>query len=330
MRRLDELREALAGSDIVLTPHITRPIPADGLSPSEPDIMVSGAYNLGFIAVRRTDEARRFLTWWEERLEDGCRIDVPSGLFTDQKWIDLVPGLFPGTHVLRDQSYNVAFWNLHERDIEPVDDGFAVNGRPAGFFHISGFDPERPDRLSKHQTRTAVVPGTGLHRLLSHYASRLKHFGWDQSHAEEYGYERFSDGVRIHPYLRKLYLDLPPETRTRFGDPFTELGPGGFRDWATRPREESGGLSYFLQEVYGARVDLQEAFPDVRGRDREHFLEWARTQGPLEMKYDRAAGSGPERRRRTRRGSHGGRAHGGSGPVRPLRGPGRSHPRRRG
>ena len=79
LRRLDELRSALGSSDIVLTPHITEPIPRDGLTPTEPDIMISGAYNLGFIGLRRSEETRRFLGWWCDRLEDGCRIDVPNG-----------------------------------------------------------------------------------------------------------------------------------------------------------------------------------------------------------------------------------------------------------
>ncbi|MDH3732273.1 MAG: hypothetical protein OEU54_02020 [Gemmatimonadota bacterium] len=294
MRRLDELRIALARADIVLTPHITRPIPEDGLTPTEPDIMVSGAYNLGFIALRHTAEARRFLGWWERRLEDGCRIDVANGLFTDQKWIDLVPGLFPGTEVLRDPAYNVAFWNLHEREVRVGEEGFEINGRPAGFIHISGFNPQRPDILSRHQTRTTVSAGSGLASLLEQYADRLKRLGWDAAHLEQYGYDRFADGLRIHPLFRKLYLALPVDARARFTDPLTELGPGGFRDWATRPRPEAGGLSHFLQEIYDARVDLQDAFPDVRGRDLAHFLEWARTQGPLEMSYDASLVQGPE------------------------------------
>lgn len=287
MRRLDELRAALATSSIVLTPHITRPIPDDGLTPSEPDIMVSGAYNLGFIGLRDTEETRRFLTWWGRRLEDGCRIDVARGLFTDQKWIDLVPGLFPGTRILRHPGYNVAFWNLHEREIERMDDGYRVNGAPAAFFHISGFDPDRPDLVSKHQTRTRVEPGSGLAALLEDYAARLARHGWREAREEEYGYSRFADGMRVHALLRRLYLDLDPAERRRLGDPFRELGSGGFRDWATRPREECGGLSYFLLALYDARNDLQEAFPDVRGRDREAYVEWARTQGSVEMDYAR-------------------------------------------
>jgi hypothetical protein len=287
-RRLDELRAALSEASIVLTPHLTEPIPDDGLTPTEPDIMVSGAYNLGFIGIRGTPEARRFLGWWESRLEDGCRIDVPSGLFTDQKWIDLVPGLFPDTRILRDQAYNVAFWNLHERRVDGEPGDFLVNGRPAAFFHISGFDPLRPDLVSKHQTRTKVEPGTGLEALLWEYARRLEAAGWSSARDEEYGYARFADGVAIPPQLRRLYLGLSPDERRRFGDPFRDLGPGGFRDWATRPRPECGGSSYFMLEIYRDRADLQEAFPAIRGRDRASFHDWVRTQGPLEMGYDPA------------------------------------------
>ena len=298
MRRLDELRVALAASSIVLTPHITRPIPDDGLTPSEPDILVSGAYNLGFIGLRGSAETRRFLTWWARRLEDGCRIDVARGLFTDQKWIDLVPGLFPDTRILRDPGYNVAFWNLHERAVERVDGRYDVNGRPAAFFHISGFDPERPDLVSKHQTRTRVEPGSGLASLLEEYADRLARHGWKEARDQEYGYARFADGVRVPSLLRRLYLGLDSEKRRQLGDPYRDLGPGGFRDWATRPRPECGGLSYFLLDLFEARIDLQEAFPDVRGRDRDAYVEWARTQGPLEMDYSpdlvRDPGSGPE------------------------------------
>ena len=285
-RRLDELRAELGATSIVLTPHLTEPIPDDGLTPSEREIMISGAYNLGFIGLRSTPETHRFLEWWKTRLEDGCRIDVAKGLFTDQKWIDLVPSLFPDSRILRDPTYNVAFWNLHERRVDGGRGAYRVNGRPAAFFHISGFDPTRLDRVSKHQTRTSVEPGSALAELLADYASRLFDAGWQTAREEEYGYLRFDDGVPVPDLLRTLYLGLTSGERARFGDPFRNLGPGGFRDWATRPRDESGGLSYFMLEIYAARIDLREAFPDVRGRDRDGFREWARTQGPIEMGYD--------------------------------------------
>src|SRR5262249_31758808 len=120
MRPLIEVKEALASASIVLTPHILTPIPRDGLRPTETDIMISGVYNLGFVALKKSAESAAFLHWWEDRLEDGFRIDVPNGLFTDQKWVDLVPVLFPSTAILRNATYNVAVWNMHEPRIDAI------------------------------------------------------------------------------------------------------------------------------------------------------------------------------------------------------------------
>lgn len=286
MRRLDELRRALAEGDIVLTPHITRPLPVDGKRPNEQDIMISGAYNLGFLALRRSPQSQEFLTWWEQRLEDGCRIDVPKGLFTDQKWIDLVPSLFPSTVILRDPTYNVAFWNLHERTITREGEGFLVNGRPASFFHLSGFHPDEPRKLSKHQDRIEVESGSGLADLLDLYADHLRGNGFADTADHEYGFERFDNGIRVHPILRQIYLNLSREQRQRFGNPFATGGEESFLDWATRPDTESGGLSPFLRGLYETRYDLALSFPDVDGRDRAGFVKWARRWGSAEMRFE--------------------------------------------
>ena len=284
LRPLGELREALAAGDIVVTPHITRPLPLDGKRPNEQDIMISGVFNLGFLALRRSAASDEFLDWWQERLQDGCRIDVANGLFTDQKWVDLAPSLFPSTVVLRDTAYNIAFWNLHERELSLAGGELCVNGGPAAFCHISGFSPDQPRRLSKHQNRIEVEEGSALAALLDRYAALLRENGWDETRTWEYGYERFHDGTRVHPLLRQIYLKLSGEERGRFGDPFAPGGPGSFLDWATAPRP-NGELSPFLHTLYRVRYDLPLAFPDVRGRDRKPFLTWARRWGSAEMGY---------------------------------------------
>src|SRR5687768_12850846 len=51
-RPLDELRAALDSADLVLTPHILSPLPLDGRHPDDQDILISGTFNLGFIAMR--------------------------------------------------------------------------------------------------------------------------------------------------------------------------------------------------------------------------------------------------------------------------------------
>ncbi|HTD49200.1 MAG TPA: FkbM family methyltransferase, partial [Acidimicrobiia bacterium] len=110
---------------IVLTPHTTTPLPRDGLLPSEKTIRLAGVFNLGFIAVSR--EADSFLSWWAARLRRECLIAFEEGLFVDQRWVDFVPSYFDHA-IISDQGYNVAYWNLFERELKLGVDGYEVNG----------------------------------------------------------------------------------------------------------------------------------------------------------------------------------------------------------
>ncbi len=67
LKPLGRLKKALQSGSIVLTPHLLQPIPHDGFRPSEQDILLAGAYNLGFIAVRKSAESMDLLQWWQER-----------------------------------------------------------------------------------------------------------------------------------------------------------------------------------------------------------------------------------------------------------------------
>jgi hypothetical protein len=51
---------------------------------------------------------------------------------------------------MRHPGYNVAYWNLHEREITRVDNRYLINGQPAIFFHLSGFRAEDPNTFSRY------------------------------------------------------------------------------------------------------------------------------------------------------------------------------------
>ena len=68
-RPIHELPQLAREHSVVLTPHVLEPMPRDGRKPSEQSILIAGVYNLGFVSVGDTDEARRMLDWWSERLE---------------------------------------------------------------------------------------------------------------------------------------------------------------------------------------------------------------------------------------------------------------------
>jgi glycosyltransferase involved in cell wall biosynthesis len=148
-RPLIDLEAMASTHQIVLTPHLLRPLEMDGRNLTELQILVAGVFNLGFIAV--SPDARPFLQFWGERLRRHCRIDPEHGLFVDQRWVDQVPALFQHT-VVRDSGWNVAYWNLHERPLARLDDGTILAGdRPLVFFHFSGHDPLDGVLLSRYQ-----------------------------------------------------------------------------------------------------------------------------------------------------------------------------------
>src|SRR5262249_52409118 len=98
---------------IILTPHQVTPNLAEGLiKDNEMTSLKYGVFNLGFVAVKGDEIGQAFADWWARQLYLACYDDVPNGLFTDQKWCDLVPCLFDRVHIERDPGYNVASWNI--------------------------------------------------------------------------------------------------------------------------------------------------------------------------------------------------------------------------
>ncbi len=114
---LNALIEKLDHFDILLTPHQLSPEKEhQAIIDNEVGSLKHGIFNLGFLAINSSGEGRRFAEWWNDRLLSFCYDEIPSGLFVDQKWCDLVPALFDKVGILRDPGYNVASWNLSNRE----------------------------------------------------------------------------------------------------------------------------------------------------------------------------------------------------------------------
>jgi glycosyltransferase involved in cell wall biosynthesis len=284
-RPLDRIAELLDQHAILLTPHLTDPI-EDDLHPSELAILQAGAYNLGFLALARGPQTAKLLAWWQARVYDQCVVDIEKGLFVDQKWMDLAPGLFAGVHVLVDPGYNVAYWNLHGRRVtltsaEPP----RVNGGPLYFFHFSGVDPDELGPVSRHQNRFTLGSLGEARRLFLDYRELLLRAGYRETAAWPYAYARFDNGVSIPDAARQLYFSLGPR-RTRFGDPFATAGDSFFA-WANAPvrgADPPPFLSRLLEHLHRSRSDLLLAFPDAAGRDLGRFADWLAEGGSREYR----------------------------------------------
>lgn len=139
--KLDELECLLDSNEIILTPHLLdMESKVEDIIDNEIGILKHGVYNLGFLAIRRGSESCRFLEWWSKRLNMYCYAENEKGIYTDQKWIDLVPGIF-NTYILKGHGYNLAPWNFSKRKVtKDMSSNFLVDGENLYFLHFSGFD----------------------------------------------------------------------------------------------------------------------------------------------------------------------------------------------
>ena len=276
---LEEVDRLAQAEGLVLTPHFTAPIPRDGLKPTEEDILIAGAYNLGFISIRSGEESEEFLDWWSERLLEDCVIDPAGGHFVDQRWVDLVPGIWRGFHLLRDPGYNLAYWNLPARRLEADGDRFTVDGKPLRFFHFSGFDPLSPSELSRHQNRIAIDELPALSKICRTYANAVRHAGYEEARTWPYSWSTLPGGFELDTCSRRLYRRASKEARLS-ESPFSKRGAEKLVAYLAEPDENGGsatGVSRYLTELHETRADLRRAFPDLRGADATRYIEWART-----------------------------------------------------
>jgi glycosyltransferase involved in cell wall biosynthesis len=210
----------LDSSFITLTPHLTGRISGDE-HPSERTILIAGTYNLGFLAVSRHPQLDRFLNWWQEKLEYQCVVDTARGLFVDQKWMDLVPGLFPDVRILRHDGYNVAYWNLEHRSIAAATNGErTVNGEPLRFYHFSGFDPAMPDVLSRHQEGRTLNDDDDVRALADRYRAALLAADSEAFRGARYAFATFADGTRIPEAARVAWRNSSELQAAAGDDPF--------------------------------------------------------------------------------------------------------------
>jgi glycosyltransferase involved in cell wall biosynthesis len=263
---VEEIDRLAVEHKLVLTPHITAPIPDDGKQPGELVLMASGTYNLGFVAMAPSARTGELLAWWQKRLRYDCVIDHALGYFVDQRWFDLVPNTFAGTALLRDAGMNVAYWNLHERTITQGAGGtWRVNGELLRFFHFSGFDPDEPHLLSKHQTRTRLSEHADLARLCEEFSHEVRDHRRAGDGSAKYAWDALGDGRPWDRRLRRLYRE--GERKGAFQlSPFTPEGSREFIAWLNEPALEAATptpLSRFWFEVYRERKDLQTVFPNL-------------------------------------------------------------------
>ncbi|NYT58695.1 hypothetical protein H0A65_07125 [Alcaligenaceae bacterium] len=224
---LSELWAVLDEHEAVVTPHITEPLPDDGLAPTTENMIRCGQYNFGFLGLAKGEYAGRFLEWWSERLTDHCIFHPHHFYFVDQFYGALVSSFIPTLRVWHHHGYNFAYWNALQRHLErDTDANWITSDGKLVFFHFSGFVYDDPAALSRHQNRMRAEAGSAIETIALEYAVEIANNRLEtDAYADEYSFSRFQDGTLIDIAHRRAYRDLPNAEKTRLGDPFAPATP---------------------------------------------------------------------------------------------------------
>ena len=251
--RLDDILDALARASIVLTPHQIDPESTMGaIMDNEISSLKHGVYNLGFVGVANTAEGRRFAAWWASRIYHFCRNEIHNGLFTDQRWIDLVPAFFDDVAIVRSSRHNVATWNLTTRQLtRAVDGAYLVDDEPLGFYHFTGFDSGAHRIMACRN-----APGNvAVQSLVDWYDDSTKNLAQDPLAKVQWAYGVYSNGKlvpRSHRFIYRERVDL----QRAYPNPFDTERDGGYYGWVTHQGPKEFAALFDKRTVDNAMVEL--------------------------------------------------------------------------
>jgi len=268
--RLDDILDALDQSNLVLTPHQT--VPESSMSAvidNEICSLKHGVFNIGFIGVAASDEGKRFADWWSQRLYHFCRADICNGLFTDQKWIDLVPAFFDGIAIMHTGRHNLATWNITTRVVTgDQNNGILVDGEPLGFYHFTGFDSGN-HRIMAAKNAKGNAP---VHELIKWYDQQTRDLGNDPLARIAWAYNTFTNGEKISRCQRVVYRERV-DLQAAFPDPFES---SGFQSWwNTQGKSEYPALFDEATQEAGLFKITSNLTPGYRGGKQE--VNWNTT-----------------------------------------------------
>jgi hypothetical protein len=238
---LQKAFDQVAAHSLTLSPHIDTVATNASRRMREHALLLAGIYNGGFIGVSNTPETHRFLEWWESRLFSHCDDNLREGIHYDQRWLDLAPSFVEDVHIMRDPGINVAYWNLHDKDVTFKDGAIYINEFPCRLFHFSGFSPDNPTQVSVYRPDLKMAEVGVLGDLFASYAEMLYEVDHDQTKQLSWPWDVFTNGAKILPEYRNYYREMGGRAQ-RFGDPFDAQSKGSYYKWLKGPEYQLNNI----------------------------------------------------------------------------------------
>jgi hypothetical protein len=190
------LENLLQEYDVLLTPHILKPIDNDDLLPTEKLFLKYGIYNLGFLALKNCKNSISLIKWWENKTQYLCYIQPSKGIFVDQLWLNHAPVFFDNVHIVKYPGWNLGPWNYHERELTG-EKTLIINDNLL-FIHFSDFNFDNIFITKKGYNRYNIESNPFLKKYYIDYKNSLV----------KNGFHFFSS---ITPFYNKNYLQNIPK-----------------------------------------------------------------------------------------------------------------------
>ena len=128
------LFEQLDTSSVLLTPHWRTSDPLANRD-SFLALFSSGIFTAGFIGANQ--KALPAMKWWSEACHFLMGAHPELGTHDDQRYLDIFPVYFEGTHIIRHRGCTVGAWHYEECKRELVNGQVMINGKyPIVFIHF--------------------------------------------------------------------------------------------------------------------------------------------------------------------------------------------------
>jgi hypothetical protein len=164
----DDLQGSCENHSMVVIPHITKPLPEDNKFPQNRIISLSGNYNAGIVGTSK--KALEFISWWKYQtaLYPITRSDM--GLVNEQGWLRFAGDFDDNTKIFRHPGYNVAYWNIKQRNVYIENDILKIDNENLCIVHYSGLKLETlPEHMSVFQNRYTLDKSDVVYKLFKDY-----------------------------------------------------------------------------------------------------------------------------------------------------------------
>lgn len=171
---LKEVFTNLDKYDFILTPHILTPILEEKYYSHQKGVLNTGVFNLGFIAINYNATSEKIIDWWTLHMRTHGHCNSVVGEFYDQKIMNLLPIFSNKVLIEKNAGYNVAGWNIHEREISKIEGKYFINSSPLCFYHYSGFVKDKSSNLISNYNDLKTDFNEYISEILDLYRVGLK------------------------------------------------------------------------------------------------------------------------------------------------------------